>query len=161
MKVLGGWQAGLSFILMDEIRDDTKGGFRRVELLTGPVRRRTWSAAEKAQVVAETLVPGVRVSDVARRWQLHPQQLFGWLHQAKKAGKAAALGKPARTRDSVPAFVPIVTESEGSPVTADVVRSQSRIEIELAGAVVRVASGVDSDLLTAVLRAVRSMLGRR
>ena len=56
---------------------------------------------------------------------------------------------------SVPAFVPIVSESEGSPVTADVVRSQSGIEIELAGAVVRVASGVDSDLLTAVLRAVR------
>ena len=61
----------------------------------------------------------------------------------------------------MPAFVPIVTESEGSAVTADVVRSQSRIEIELAGAVVRVASGVDSGLLTAVLRAVRSMSGRR
>ena len=146
---------------MDEITDDTKAGFRRVELLTGPGRRRTWSAAEKAQVLAETLVPGVRVSDVARRWQLHPQQLFGWRHQAKKAGKAAALRDPEPTRDSVPAFVPIVSESEGSPVTADVVRSQSGIEIELAGAVVRVAPGVDSDLLTAVLRAVRSASGRR
>ena len=140
---------------MDEITGDTKGGFRRIELLTGPGRRRTWSAAEKAQVVAETLAPGVRVSDVARRWQLHPQQLFGWRHQAKKAGQAAALRDPAPMSDSVPAFVPIVSESEGSPVTADVVRSQSGIEIELAGAVVRVASGVDSDWLTAVLRAVR------
>jgi len=140
---------------MDEITDDTKGAFRRIELLTGPGRRRTWSAAEKAEVVAETLVPGVRVSDVARRWQLHPQQLFGWRHQAKKASKATALREPAPMSDSVPAFVPIVSESEGSPVTADVVRSQSGIEIELAGAVVRVASGVDSDLLSAVLRAVR------
>jgi transposase len=87
--------------------------------------------------------------------------LFGWRHQAKKAGKAAALRDPEPTRDSVPAFVPIVSESEGSPVTADVVRSQSGIEIELAGAVVRVAPGVDSDLLTAVLRAVRSSSGRR
>src|SRR6185437_9282082 len=108
--------------------DDTKGGFRRVELLTGPGRRRTWSAAEKAQVVAETLVPGVRVSDVARRWQLHPQQLFGWRHQAKKAGKAATLREPGLTSASVPAFVPLVCESEGSAVTADVVRRQSRIE---------------------------------
>ena len=146
---------------MDEITGDTKGGFRRIELLTGPGRRRTWSAAEKAQVVAETLVPGVRVSDVARRWQLHPQQLFGWRHQAKKAGQAAALRASAPMSDSVPAFVPIVSESEGSPVTADVVRSQSGIEIELAGAVVRVASGVDGDLLTAVLGAVRSASGRR
>jgi hypothetical protein len=32
---------------------------------------------------------------------------------------------------------------------------QSSIEIELAGAVVRVVSGVGGDLLTAVLRAVR------
>jgi transposase len=158
---LVGWKAGLGFILMDEITDDTKDGFRRIELLTGPGRRRTWSAAEKAQVVAETLVPGVRVSDVARRWQLHPQQLFGWRHQAKKASKAAALREPTLTRDSVPAFVPIVSESEGRPVTADVARSQSGIEIELAGAVVRVASGVDRDLLTAVLRAVRSASGRR
>ncbi|HTV80885.1 MAG TPA: transposase [Steroidobacteraceae bacterium] len=156
-----GLQAGLRFILMDEITDDTKGGFRRVELLTGPGRRRTWSAAEKAQVVAETLVPGVRVSDVARRWQLHPQQLFGWRHQAKKAGKAAALREPALTRDSVPPFVPIVSENEGSPVTADVVKGRSGIEIELAGAVVRVTSGVDGELLTAVLRAVRSASGGR
>jgi transposase len=146
---------------MDEIADDTKAGFRRVELLTGPGRRRTWSAAEKAQVVAETLVPGVRVSDVARRWQLHPQQLFGWRHEAKKAGRAAASREPGLTGGSVPAFVPLVSASEGSPAIADAVRSQSNIEIELAGAVVRVASGVDSELLTAVLRAVRSASGRR
>jgi inactivated superfamily I helicase len=87
--------------------------------------------------------------------------LFGWRHQAKKAGKAAALREPALTSDSVPAFVPIVSESGGSPATADLVRSQSGIEIELAGAVVRVGSDVNSDLLTAVLRAVRSALGRR
>ena len=52
---------------MDEISDETKVRFQRVELLTGPGRRRRWSAAEKAQIVAETLVAGVRVSDVARR----------------------------------------------------------------------------------------------
>ena len=116
--------------------------------------------AEKAQIVAETLVSGVRVSDVARRWQLHPQQLFGWRHQAKKAGKAAGLRESALASEAVPAFVPIVSESEGSSISAEVVRSQSRIEIELAGAVVRVPSGVDSEFLTAVLRALRRASGR-
>ena len=63
---------------MFDINDDTKGGYRRIELLTGPGRRRRWSAEEKAQIVAETLAPGARVSEVARRWDLSPQQVFGW-----------------------------------------------------------------------------------
>ncbi|HET9644977.1 MAG TPA: transposase [Burkholderiaceae bacterium] len=84
---------------MDAITDETKRGFRRVELLTGPGRRRRWSAEEKAQIVAETLVPGIRVSDVARRWQLHPQQLFGWRHEARKG---SALQRPAMTDDREP-----------------------------------------------------------
>jgi transposase len=141
---------------MDEITDDTKDGFRRIELLTGPGRRRRWSAAEKAQVVAETLVPGTRVSDVARRWQLHPQQVFGWRHQARKGRPAAALRERALTNDPGLSYVPIVAESEGSTAPADMVMSRSSIEIELAGAVVRVMPGTNSDLLTAVLRAVRT-----
>ena len=138
---------------MDEITDETKGGFRRVELLTGPGRRRRWSAAEKAQIVAETLVSGARVSDVARRWQLHPQQVFGWRHQARKGRKAAALRQHALTSDPGLSFVPIVAGSEEGAA-----RSRSSIEIELTGAVVRVTSGLDSDLLTAVLCAVRCAL---
>jgi transposase len=140
---------------MDEITDDTKGGFRRVELLTGPGRRRRWSAAEKAQVVAETLVAGARVSDVARRWQLHPQQVFGWRHQARKACKATAAREPGLSNAPGLAFVPIVTERAASAAPTEVVGPRSSIEIELGGVVVRVMSGVDSKLLTAVLRAVR------
>ena len=63
---------------MFDVSDDAKGEFRRVELLTGPGRRRRWSADEKARIVAETLVPGGRVSEVARRWQVCSQQVFGW-----------------------------------------------------------------------------------
>ena len=131
-------------IPMDAITDETKGGFRRIELLTGPGRRRRWSAEEKAQIVAETLVAGVRVSDVARRWQLHPQQLFGWRHAAKRRMDAEALS-----------FVPIVAERDACVVAADVTASRSSIEIELAGAVVRAMDGVNGEWLTEVLRAVR------
>ena len=138
---------------MDEITDETKGGFRRVELLTGPGRRRRWSAEEKAQIVAETLIPGARVSDVARRWQLHPQQLFGWRHQARQ--DTASL----RGRTEALSFVPIVAERDGGVVAADMARRRSSIEIEFAGAVVRVMAGVDGELLTAVLQAVRCSSG--
>src|SRR4051812_15775248 len=43
------------FEVNDDAKVDAKGGFRRIELLTGPGRRRRWSAEEKARIVAETL----------------------------------------------------------------------------------------------------------
>src|ERR1700750_695102 len=69
---------GFELSLCLTFSDDAKGEFRRVEVLTGPGRRRRWSADEKARIVAETLVPGARVSEVARRWQICSQQVFGW-----------------------------------------------------------------------------------
>jgi hypothetical protein len=55
---------------MFDVNDDAKGKYRRVEVLTGPGRRRRWSADEKARIVAETLVPGARVSEVAHGFGL-------------------------------------------------------------------------------------------
>jgi transposase len=115
---------------MFDVSDDAKGEFRRVELLTGPGRRRHWSAEAKAQIVAETLVPGARVSDVARRWQVCSQQVFGW-RPAMRRDLPTLPTKPA-----TPAFVPIVTEA--IPLaTAPRVAPAAVIEVKLAGAVVR------------------------
>jgi transposase len=55
-------------------------------------------------------------------------------------------------------FVPIVPATS-MPLPAPTVaraRSSPSIEIELAGAVLRVAPGTDADLLTTVLRAIRA-----
>ena len=136
---------------MDEISDDTKAGFQRVELLTGAIRRRRWSADEKARIVAETLLPGARVSEVARRWQLHPQQLFGWRRDTRveKGARQAAAG------GMQPSFAPIVVTADVGVPAAPMEAVRSSIEVELAGAVVRVMAGADDGLLTAVLRAVR------
>src|SRR3954451_23463738 len=84
---------------MFDVNDDAKAGLRRVEMLTGPGRRRRWSAEEKARIVAETLAAGARVSEVARRWQICPQQVFAWRHQARLdvAVQPAAEGETDRT----------------------------------------------------------------
>jgi transposase len=137
---------------MDSVNDDAKGiGYRRVEVLTGPGRRRQWSDDEKARIVAETAVPGAKVTDVARRWQVSPQQVFDWRRQARQAlAEAGTLAEPS--------FVPVVAEApvlapDAAPATA---RPAPSIELELAGAVLRVAPGTDEALLTSVLRAIRT-----
>ena len=143
---------------MFDVNDVAKGEFRRVEVLTGPGRRRRWSAEEKARIVEETLAPGARVSEVARRWQVCSQQVFGWRRAACRAVTTAAR---AGTKATVPDFVPILAEAAAS---ASVERSEpttAAIEIKLAGAVVCVVSGMDDAVqLTAVLRAVRASASR-
>jgi transposase len=96
-------------------------------------------------VVAETLEPGAVVAEVARRWQICPQQVFAWRREMR-AGIGAQLD-----------FVPVVVETATSrpePAAAPA-RSIPAIEIKLAGAVLRVAPGTDETLLTTVLRAIR------
>jgi transposase-like protein len=91
---------------MFDDNDEAKRDDGRIAALSGSVRRRHWSAAEKAAVVKETLVPGVCVSDVARRWQLDPQQVYRWRHQ-----DGVTHGKTLRASQAAEvAFVPIVTD---------------------------------------------------
>src|SRR5277367_7029588 len=99
---------------MFDVNDDAKGGFRRIEILTGPSRRRRWSAEEKARIVGETLAPGARVSEVARRWQVCSQQVFGWRRAAHRDIRTA----PATTAAASSGFVPIITEASAvTPVS--------------------------------------------
>jgi transposase len=150
----------LRAILMYDANDDAKAGFRRIEVLTGPERRRRWSAEEKARAVAETLRPGAKVSEVARRWQICPQQLFGWRRQALRDGGDQHGAEAAEDRHAV--FVPLVMDAQPPPPPVSVAEAApSTVEVRLAGAVVRIAAGTDAALLTAVLRAVRASATRR
>jgi transposase-like protein len=92
---------------------------RRVEVLAGPERRR-WSWEEKAEIVAESLAPDAVASAVARRYGLHPNQLYAW----RKALRAAA--DEAATAGAAPLdFVPVITDQASARAGA--------IEIEAGG----------------------------
>ena len=73
--------------------DDARCDDRRFAVAIGSDGRRRWSAAEKAAVIRETLVPGARIFDVARRWQMGPQQVYRWRH-----GEGVAPRRPMRRR---------------------------------------------------------------
>jgi transposase len=83
---------------------------RRLEVITGALRRRRWSNEAKARIMAESLAPGVVISEVARRHDLRPQQLFAWRHQAKQG----RLVLPAEDLSFVP-VVPVVRTGETPP----------------------------------------------
>ena len=138
-------------IVMFDGNNDAKCDDRGVAVSTGSVRRRRWSAADKAAIIRETLVPGARISDVARRWQMDSQQVYRWRHS-----QGVTQRRPMRRRHvAAPDFVPIVTDAMPADAAAPAALATSVIEINLAGAVVRVVSGLDDAQLTAVLRAVR------
>jgi transposase len=50
----------------------------RVEVITGPERRRRWSAEQKRAIVAESLAPGAVVAEIARRADIRPGQIYRW-----------------------------------------------------------------------------------
>jgi len=143
---------------MFDVNDDAKGEYRRVEVLTGPARRRRWSAEEKARIIAETMVPRARVSEAARRWQVGSQQVFGWRRAARQDVTAA----PIKKRKIMElGFVPIVAETAPAAPVPRAAPAAPVIEVKLAGAVVRVVSGMDDAArLTTVLRAVRASASR-
>ena len=125
---------------------------RRLELFTGAGRRRTWSAEEKATIVAESGRPGVSVSAVARRHGLSVSQLFTWRRLARRTAPGG--GQTALR------FVPAVLEPEPAGVET---RGQPRrrlaragIEIEVAGATVRVGADADAAQIAAVIRALKA-----
>jgi transposase len=110
------------------------------EILTGPERRRRWSAVEKAGIVAEAKAPGATVSDVARRHGISRGLLYTW---CRSLGGVAPLD-----------LVPVVVETVGGSTPRE---AGGSIEIALAAGVrVTVRGRVDPKGLRAVLAALRS-----
>ncbi len=61
---------------MTKTRDELYMG--PVEVITSVARRRRWSPEEKRAMVQEAESPGMSVSSVARKYGIHPNQLFRW-----------------------------------------------------------------------------------
>lgn len=70
-----------------------------MEVLTGPERRRRWSAEEKLAMVKESFEPGKTVSMVARQHGVNPNQLFHW----RKLYQGGSLSVVSAGEEVVPA----------------------------------------------------------
>jgi transposase len=50
----------------------------RVEVISGPERRRRWSAEQKRAIVAESLAQGAVVTEIARRAKIRADRIYRW-----------------------------------------------------------------------------------
>lgn len=128
---------------------------RRIEVINGVERRRKWADETKIAIVAEALDAGVVFSDVARRHDVNPSQLFGWVRQFR--AEALALQRKTEPVDA-PKFVPAVLDV--APVAPSVpqvqaAREAAAIEITIGPATVRVRGIVDGKALATVLKALK------
>lgn len=109
---------------------------RRLEVLTGVGGRRRWSSDDKARTVEESLALGATVSDVARRHDIRPQQLFGWRREMR-------IVDPEPPMTFVPALVePPAKAERARPRPARGRTRRHRVGVD--GVVVRVRRGVEA-----------------
>ena len=146
---------------MFDTSDDTKVRRpRRIEVLTGPERRRDWPDARKIAIVVESLEPGVNVSELARRHEINPQQLFGWRRRFRADAEALIAG-----RSTAPAcFAPILVEAPAASAAGPVAPPTSAgaddtsIEVAIGSATVRIRGAADLKTLALVFKALKVLL---
>jgi transposase len=115
--------------------------YRRIELITGNMRRRRWTTTEKSALVAESIQPGVNVSALARQRGVSAGLLHTWRRKARQ--------------DSA-VFVPVYLE-ETANARPEGPTQASALEIEGNGLCIRFTGTVDAT----TLRLVLAHLGRR
>jgi len=132
-----------------EADEDRMNGFAgRLEVIEGPSGRRTWPDAVKAQIVRESLEPGVTVSEVARRHRMSPQHLTLW----RRAAREGRLSVESDENGGGP-FVPIAVEGvrgEAQSVVND------RIVIEVNGVVLKLPAEIRASRIAEIVSALEA-----
>ncbi len=114
----------------------------RNEVITGTERRRRWSEEQKRAIAAESLAPGAVVSEVARRADVRPSQIYRWrqeLHTVADGFAQVLIAPPERA----------LRAADSAACTGPV------IEIEFAGRVrLRIPAAIPAALAAAVIKAL-------
>ena len=121
---------------------------QRIEVITGHERRRHYSDADKARLVAETYEHGQSVHIVARRHGLCSSLLYRWRRSVgDRVGRGGPLGL-------IP--VQIAAPERQEPAASPAQHVERLVEIALPnGCTVRVDQHVDARALRRILAALR------
>lgn len=120
----------------------TNGFAGRLEVIEGPTGWRQRSQADKARLVAESMLPGVRVAEVARRYGVTRWQVYDWRKQFRSGRLALPESVTSQT-----AFAAVMVEDAPEQKA-----SASCIEIVVGDLVIRAEAGVDDGHLSRIIR---------
>lgn len=108
-------------------------------------RRRNWSDDEKWMICAQTRLPGVSVSQVARRYDVNANQVFNWLKTPEFSARP--------NDDDVARFLPVEVVEPARPDPVSDAAAQGRMEVELAGGHrLKIIGAYNPDTLAALIR---------
>jgi transposase len=124
-------------------------GVSRLDVIEGPSGRRQRTRAERAQIGAESMMPGVTVANVARRHGATRWQVYDW----RKKLRSGQLVVPESVA-ALPAFAELVVDDTAT--AAPLVATRSDLEIVVGDVVIRAGADADEGQLTRAIRAARA-----
>jgi transposase len=136
----------------------TSGRSNRVEIITRAEPRRSWTLAQKREIVAESFGPDLTPTEVARKYAISSGQLYTWRQQL--LGVQATLvrrGAPQFAAVELEPDPPLLAASKPLEAAAPsaATRPEGLIELVLPGGVVlRVDAHVDGRALRRILGAL-------
>lgn len=126
-------------------------GVSRLEVIEGPSSRRQRTKAERARIAAESLMPGVKVADVARKHGTSRWQIYDWRRQLR-TGQLVVPESVA----ALPMFAELVVEAPGADALPP--RARSDFEIVVGDVVIRAGADADEGQMTRAIRAARAAI---
>ena len=124
----------------------------RVEVLAGSSGDGDSRATRRMRILAESLEPGAKVAEVARRNDVAPSVLFAWRRQARLPCGFHDDGPVMIAEPGVAPSVPTMPRRTRGPA-----KERGLIKIDLGGGRrVRVDAGVDAEALARVLDVLSS-----
>jgi transposase len=140
------WRRACSFCRASEFAG-------RLDVIEGPTGRRQRTEAEKARIVAERLMPNVRVADLARKYGATRWQIYDWRERLRREQRRLA---PPEAVASAPPFAAVVVD-EGPRRNS----AAACIEILVGDVVIRAELGVDDEHLSRIIRIARAAAARQ
>ena len=125
----------------------------KVEILTGVERQRRWSTEQKLLILQEAFGVDGTVSDVARRHDVLPQQIYAW----RKKFSLPKLNSP-----EIASFIPVSLIGGSESLSDSSKRSGVRLkckDVEIVlrnGRLLRITAEMDLEVLSSLIACVEA-----